>query len=180
MKYLLFALLAGGAVWFYLIDGSKLDEGMVREFYAQQARHTYERDPEALCKQMSGKYRMNIQSRIAGKVNDASYGKSIACEQIKKSFKFFEDMGERAGGILTIEYSYDIRQLDIASNNRSATVEIATTLKMGEEFLQIFSESTDRIERSTRQVVLVAQDSKVHMRWTPGAYAHPEQYFQAQ
>lgn len=180
MKYLLFALLAGGAVWFYFIDGSKLDEGMVREFYAQQAQHTYERDPEALCKQMSGKYRMNIQSRIAGKVNDASYGKSIACEQIKKSFKFFEDVGERAGGILTIEYSYDIRQLDIASNNRSATVEITTTLKMGEEFLQIFSESTDRIERSMRQVVLVAQDSKMHMRWTPGAYAHPEQYFQAQ
>ena len=180
MKYLVFALLAGGAVWFYFIDGSKLDEGMVREFYAQQAQHTYERDPEALCKQMSGKYRMNIQSRIAGKVNDASYGKSIACEQIKKSFKFFEDVGERAGGILTIEYSYDIRQLDIASNNRSATVEITTTLKMGEEFLQIFSESTDRIERSMRQVVLVAQDSKVRMRWTPGAYAHPEQYFQAQ
>ena len=180
MKYLVFALLAGGAVWFYFIDGSKLDEGMVREFYAQQAQHTYERDPEALCKQMSGKYRMNIQSRIAGKVNDASYGKSIACEQIKKSFKFFEDVGERAGGILTIEYSYDIRQLDIASNNRSATVEITTTLKMGEEFLQIFSESTDRIERSMRQVVLVAQDSKMHMRWTPGAYAHPEQYFQAQ
>jgi len=180
VKYLLFALLAGGAVWFYLIDGSKLDEGMVREFYAQQARHTYERDPEALCQQMSRKYRMNIQSRIAGTVNDASYGKSGACEQIKKSFKFFEDMGERAGGILTIEYSYDIRRLDIASNNRSATVEITTTLKMGEEFLQIFSESTDRIERSMRQVVLVAQDSKVRMRWTPGAYAHPEQYFQAQ
>ena len=77
----LFALLAGAAVWFYLIDGSKLDEGMVREFYAQQAQHTYERDPEALCKQMSGKYRMNIQSRIAGKVNNANYGKSIACEE---------------------------------------------------------------------------------------------------
>jgi hypothetical protein len=180
VKYLLFALLAGGAAWFYLIDGSKLDEGMVREFYAQQARHTYERDPEALCKQLSRKYRMNIQSRIAGKVNDASYGKSIACEQLQKSFKFFEDMGERAGGILTIEYSYEIHQLDVASNNRSATVEIATTLKMGEQFLQIFSESTDRIERSLRQVVLVSQDSKVHMSWTPGAYAHPEQYFQEQ
>lgn len=93
---------------------------------------------------------------------------------------FFKDGGERAGGILTIEYSYEIRQLDMAPNNRSATVEIATTPKMGEEFLQIFSECTDRIERSMRQVVLVAQDSKVHMRRTPGAYAHPEQYFQAQ
>jgi hypothetical protein len=180
VKYLVLALLAGAAAWFYLIDGTRLDEGMVREFYAQQARHTYERDPEALCKQIGGKYQMHIQSRIAGKVTDARYGKSAACEQLRQSFKFFEDIGERADGILTIEYSYDIRKLDLSPNNRSATVEIATTLKMGEELMQIFSESTDRIERSMRQVVLVAQDSSVRMRWTPGAIAHPEEYFKAQ
>jgi hypothetical protein len=180
MKYLLAAILAGTAGWYYLIDGSKLDEAMVREFYEQQSRHTYERDPEALCKQLSGSYRMSIESRIGGKVTNATYGKSVACEQLRKSFKFFEDMGERAGGTLTIEYSYEIHQLDISPNHKSATVEIATTLKMGEEFMQIFSESTDRIERSMRKVQLVSQDGKVHMRWTPGAIAHPEQYFQAQ
>jgi hypothetical protein len=180
VKYLLLAVLAGAAGWFYLIDGSKLDEGMVREFYAQQANHTYARDPEALCEQLGRSYRMSIQSRLGGTVSENSYDRSTACDRIRKSFKFFEDMGERAGGTLTIEYSYDIRQLDIAHNNRSATVEISTTLKMGEEFMQIFSESTDRIERSLRKVQLAAQDAKVHMRWTPGAIAHPEQYFQAQ
>ena len=180
MKYLLLAVLAGAAGWFYLIDGSKLDEGMVREFYAQQANHTYARDPEALCEQLGRSYRMSIQSRFGATVSENSYDRSTACDRIRKSFKFFADMGERAGGTLTIEYSYDIRQLDIAHNNRSATVEISTTLKMGEEFMQIVSESTDRIERSLRKVQLVAQDAKVHMRWTPGAIAHPEQYFQAQ
>jgi hypothetical protein len=142
VKYLLLAVLAGAAGWFYLIDGSKLDEGMVREFYAQQANHTYARDPEALCEQLGRSYRMNIRTRLAGKVSEDNYGKSAACDQIRKSFKFFAEMGE--------------------------------------EFMQIFSESTDRIERSMRKVQLVAQDAKVHMRWTPGAVAHPEQYFQAQ
>ncbi len=33
--------------------------------------------------------------------------------------------------------------------------------------MQIFSESTDRIQRSMRKVQLVAQGAKVHMRWTP-------------
>src|SRR3569832_172336 len=153
---------------------------MVREFYAQQANHTYARDPEALCEQLGRSYQKSLQSRLGVTVSENSYDRSTACDRIRKSFKFFEDMGERAGGTLTIEYSYDIRQLDITHNNRSATVEIATTLKMGEEFMQIFSESTDRIERSLRKVQLVAQDAKVHMRWTPGAIAHPEQYFQAQ
>jgi hypothetical protein len=180
VRFLLLALLAGAAGWFYLIDGRKLDENMVREFYAQQARHTFERDPASLCKQLGGGYRMNIQTRMAGKVSNAAYGKSAACDQLRKSFEFFENMGERAGGILTIDYSYDIKQIDMSPNNKSATVQISTTLKMGEEFMQIFSESTDRIERSMRKVQLVAQDASVHMRWTPGAIAHPEQYFQAQ
>jgi hypothetical protein len=180
VRYVLLALVAGAAGWFYLIDGSKLDEGMVREFYEQQAHHTYARDPEALCEQLGRSYRMSIQTRIGGQTTDANYGKSVACDQLRRSFKFFEDMGDRAGGTLTIEYSYDIRQLDMARNNKSATVEISTTLKMGEEFMQIFSESTDRIERSMRKVQLVSQDAKVHMRWTPDAVLHPEKYFQAQ
>jgi len=180
MKYVLLALVASGAAWFYLIDGSKLDEAMVREFYQQQARHTFERDPQALCDQMGGKYRMSIESRIGGSTSNATYGKSAACEQVKKSFKFFADMGEKAGGILTIEYNYDIHELTMGRNNKSATVEVSTTLKMGEEFMQIFSEQTDRIERSMRKVQLVEQTAKTHMRWTPGAIDHPEQYFQTQ
>ena len=180
MKYLLIALLAAAAGWFYLIDGSKLDETMVRDFYEQQARHTFERDPEALCQQLGGKYRMSVESRIGGKVSNATYDRSATCDRLRKSFEFFDDMGEKAGGILTIEYNYDIQQLDIAPNHKSATVGITTTLKMGEQFMQFFTESTDRIERSMRQVRLVEQDAKMHMRWTPGAIDHPEKYFQAQ
>jgi hypothetical protein len=178
VKYLLVALLAGAAGWFYLIDGSKLDEAMVREFYEQQSVHTYERDPEALCKQLGSGVKVRVESRMGGKVNTASYGKEAACRQLSSAFKFFEDMGEKAGGTLTIEYSYDIHSLELSSNHKSATVEVSSTLKMGEEFMQIFSDSTDRVERSLRRVQLVEQDAKTHMKWTPGAIVHPEQYFQ--
>ena len=81
VKYLLLAVLAGAAGWFYLIDGSRLDEGMVREFYAQQAHHTYARDPEALCEQLGRRYRMSIQTRLGGQVSESNYGRSAACDQ---------------------------------------------------------------------------------------------------
>ncbi len=180
MKYLLAAILAGAAGWFYLIDGRKLDEPMVREFYEQQSRHTYERDPEALCNHLGRNASIRIEGHFGGKVTAASYGKATACSQLRSAFKFFEEMGDKAGGILTIEYSYDIKSLDLAPNHKSATVEVATVLKMGEEFMQIYTDSTDRLERSLRRVELVEQDARVRMRWTPGAVSHPERYFQSQ
>jgi hypothetical protein len=146
VKYLSVAILAGAAGWYYLIDGSKLDEPMVRQFYEEQSRHTHERDPEALCSLLGRRVSVRMEARIGGKVTTTSYGKGAACRQLRSSFKFFEDMGDKAGGILTIEYNYDI----------------------------------SRLERSLRKVQLVEEDAKVHMRWTPGAISHPEQYFQAQ
>ena len=180
MKYLLAVILAVAAGWFYLIDGSKLDPSMVREFYETQSRHTYERDPEALCSQMSKHFSLRLEGRFGGQVTTGSYDKAAACRQIRTAFKFFAEMGDKAGGILTIEYTYEIRNLDISPNHKSATVEIATVLKMGEEFMQIYSDSTDRLQRSLRKVELVEQDARTHMRWTPGAISHPEQYFQSQ
>jgi hypothetical protein len=95
MKYLLLAILAGAAGWFYLIDGSRLDEAMVREFYGQQGRHTYERDPQALCGQIGKTLTVRVENRFGGKATTASYGKAAACRHLRNAQKFFEEMGER-------------------------------------------------------------------------------------
>jgi len=180
VKYLLAIILAGAAVWYYLIDGSKLDETMVREFYATQAQHTYARDPHALCDEMSRHVSVRITGHLGGKVTSASYDKAGACRAINNQFKFFEAMGDRAGGILTIEYTYEIGRLEVAPDHKSATVDVSTVLKMGEEFMQIYSNSTERLGRSLRSVKVADVDAQVRMRWTPGAILHPEQYFQSQ
>jgi len=180
MKYLLAAILAGAAAWFYLIDGSKLDETLVREFYETQSQHTYARDPHALCDEMSRHVSVRITGHLGGKVTSASYDKAAACRAIDNQMKFFEAMGDRAGGTLTIEYHYEISRLEVAPDHKSATVDVSTVLKMGEEFMQIYSDSTERLERSLRRVKVADVDAQVRMRWTPGAILHPEQYFQSQ
>ncbi len=180
MKWAL-AVVAGLVVgWFYLIDGSKLDEQMVQDFYKLQQHNTYKRDPEALCKQLGGKLKLHQESLIAGKTQVVDMNKNQACDSLRESFKMFEEMGEKAGGMLTIEYSYEITRLELAPNKKSATVDVTSTLKMGEAFLQFFHTSTERIERSMRRTQLVASDDKLRMRWTPGAMANPEKFFRAQ
>ena len=180
MKYLIAAIVLGAVGWYYLIDGSKLDAAMVREFYAQQSIHTYERDPEALCGMLGRGLSLRQQRTIAGKLVTQTYDKDAACKNLRDSFKFFEEMGDKAGGMLTIEYQYEIKSLEVAPDRKSATVQVSTVLKMGEEFMQIFAQSTDRLDRSWRKVELTESDEQVRMRWTPGAVVDPEKYFRSQ
>jgi hypothetical protein len=178
-KALLVAAAGAVAGWYYLIDGSKIDARMVRDFYRLQQHNTYLRDPERLCQQIGGKARIRISSVVAGKPQVEDLDKKQACERLRKTYQAFTEMGEKAGGMLTIEYDYQITQLEVASNRKSATVEVTTLLKMGEEFMHISTTSSDRLERSMREVKLVASDSKVRMRWVPKALLNPEKYFQS-
>jgi hypothetical protein len=171
---------ACAALWYFWIDGSKLDEPMVRAFYDQQAHATYSRDPEALCKQNGKKVVVTQETRMSGQTKTVTMTREQACEGARKMFEFFDQVGEKAGGMLTIEYSYELHRVEIAPNRKSAEVEMVSTLKMGESFMQFFTTSTEKLERSMRNVELVKADVKTRVQWKPGALVEPEKYFQSQ
>lgn len=177
MKYVSLAILSAAAGWYYCIDGSRLDEQMVRAFYEEQARRTYEREPQALCDLYGRALSLKLEARISGRTHSLLLDKEQACRQLQQSFKFFEEIGDQAGGVLTMEYNYDIQELTFADDRKSAVVRVSAVLKMGEEFMQIFTTSTDRIERSLRKIRLVKSEAVQRMRWTPGAITEPEKYF---
>jgi hypothetical protein len=179
-KWVMLVVMAAGGGWYWGIDGSKLDDALVREFYEQQAHHTYSRDPDALCAQYAGKARVTQETRISGRTTQETLDASQACDKLREMFKFFEQAGEKAGGILTIEYDYALQQVEIAPNHKSASVAFTSTLKMGETFMQISTTATERLERSMRQVRLAGADAKVRVEWKPGALVNPELYFRSQ
>ena len=88
-------------------------------------------------------------------------------------------MGDKAGGILTIEYDYKIGSVEISGNKKRATVVTSSTLKMGEAFMQFRSTATEELVRNYRQVQLAKSDSKTGVRMTLGALADPSKFFVA-
>lgn len=175
---LLVAAAVGG--WYYVVDGRKLDEQMVRDFYQQQRHATYSRDPEALCSQYASKARVTQETRMAGRTTTITMNRKEACERLREQFQFFEMAGEKAGGILTIEYVHELHEIEIGPDRKSARVVFSSTLKMGETFFQVFTTANERLERSMRRVQLVEADAKVRVSWKPGALVNPELYFRSQ
>lgn len=180
VKWVLLVVAAAVGGWYYVIDGRKLDEQMVREFYQQQYHATYSRDPEALCSQYASRAKVTQEMRMSGRTTTDTMTRSQACERLREQFQFFEMAGEKAGGMLTIEYTHELHEIEISPDRKSARVVFSSTLKMGETFMQFFTTANERLERSMRRVQLVEADAKVRVSWTPDALVNPEKYFRAQ
>jgi len=180
MKRIVFLVVAVGLAWYFWIDGSKLTEPMVKEYYEQQWHATYSRDPEALCALYGSGLTMTLTSRGMGKNFEATLNKDEACKRVRDMFQLFVDIGTKTNSMLTIEYKYDIADLQMAADGKSATVEVTTLLKMGEEFMQIATESTEVLRRSLRKVKLVQAETTQRVRANPEVVANPEKYLKPQ
>jgi hypothetical protein len=180
MKWLALLALMIAAGWYYFIGGRKLDEPMVRDFYLAGAHATLSRDPEAQCKLIAKSAVLQIETRIAGQTKSDTLNRTQACEQFRKAHEFFEQAGEKAGGMLTIEYDYELGKIELAPDRKSASVQFSSTLKMGEAFMQFRTTSTDRVVRNLGRVELGGATAKTRVSFTPGALAEPEKYFQSQ
>ena len=180
MKAIVLVLILAAGLWYYFIGGRKMDEQMVRDYYRAQAHEVLSRNPKGQCNLLSSKLKAQLRSRIGGQVQDVTLDKAQLCKQLADQAKFFEEVGDKAGGILTIEYHYDIKNINLAGDKKSAEVNVVSTLKMGEAFMEITSVSNERLERHLGKVQMVAADAQTGMRWTPGALADPEKFFRAQ
>jgi hypothetical protein len=180
MKPIVILLALAAAGWYYFIGGRKMDEQMVRDYYMAQRHAVLSRDVPAQCELYSPKLQVHLKSRVGGQAQDLTLDKKAACKQLEEQHRFFEEVGEKAGGMLTIEYDHDIRSISLAADKKSAEVEVVSTLKMGETFMQISATSSERLERHLGKVLTVSADAQTSMRWTPGALVDPERYFRSQ
>lgn len=163
------------SAWFFFVGGRKLDEKMVREYYEKEAHAIYSRDAERLCKQLSRKAVVESKVTMMGRTVEATYDREGACDAARKSFEMFRLVGERMGGILTIEYDYHIDNVEVATDRKSAVVQGTSVLKMGEAALQYRSAYTQRLERELGQMRLVhSSDATMVRMGGPGAMSQSD------
>ncbi len=164
MKKIAIVLALCVGAWYFFVGGRKLDEAMVRKYYENEAHAVYMRDAEKLCKQLSRKAVIQSRTVMMGQAQTSTHDRDQACEATRKTFGMFASMGERMGGILTIEYDYQIERIEIASDRKSAVVEGTSVLKMGEAAMQFKSSFTQRLERELGQMRLVHGDDVTVVR----------------
>ncbi len=151
------AVVAAG--WYWQVGGRQINESQVRDFYRQASHAMYSRDSETLCKLISSKYVGTEHATMMGTSQESTYNREEACENTRKWFQSFEEMGAKMGGVLTIEYEHNIDSIEIAPNRKNARVTGTSTLKMGGKILQIHNRFTTNIEREWGQAKMVRSDT---------------------
>jgi hypothetical protein len=135
---------------------------MVRDYYQNEARAIASRDADRLCKQLSRKVVIESSTTVMGRTESTTHDRDSACRGVHQTFENLQQVSERTGSILAVEYDYHIDSVEVASDRRSAVVKGTNVLKMGESALQLKTSFHQRLERELGQMRLVhAEDSTV-------------------
>lgn len=149
IKYVLLAVL-GALGWWVFIDGSKLDEDQVREFYATGHRATLALDADTLCGQMADDLDGRITSYIGPRQQVELVSKEAACRNVEATFGQVEKMVALLGDEMPFDASYQINKITLSDDNKRATVEVRSVLDMaGARFV---SRSVETLIRDRRVV----------------------------
>jgi hypothetical protein len=171
MKLFLIVAACGAAGWYYFFPGAKMDEEMVRQLYVAESHATLSRDPEALCKLFATKLILVSEVTMMGQIATEQINRKQACEAQRASFKNFEEIGDKMGGILYIDYRYEIGSIAISPNQKRATVQVSRVLKMGGGLMEFKSTSTEELVREWGSMYFSKIDQKVRVRMDAQAMA---------
>jgi hypothetical protein len=156
-KVLLLVLVAGGG-WWYFQGGRVLSEESVKDFYQQQAMATLNRNPEALCNQLASDYQSSsvlISSEGRAKQEE---NKKQSCDALTGMYASFEELGEKMGGMLQLDYDYKIRKITISNDKKSAVVEASFTLDVAGSIMNFSGSSVDTLIRRNGKVMVLRSE----------------------
>jgi hypothetical protein len=157
------ALIAAG--WWYFIGGRTLTEEHVRAFYAEQERATLDRDPQALCDMLAGDFESVGTVTIAGHVSPkTTTNRKQTCDAYTALYAQFEKIGDKMGGILQLDSQYDIHEIALAANKKSATVDVSSGLDVGGTIMNIRGRNTDTLIRRNGKTLLLRSEGTGSIR----------------
>lgn len=164
MKKVLLAVVLAAAGWWYFIGGRTLTEDQVRTFYAEQERVTLERDPKALCALLAADFQTTGAVAVGGRTTHTSQNRQQVCDAYVSLYATFDKLGEKMGGILQLDSKYEIHDIALASNKKTATVDISTSLDVAGTIMNIRSRSTDTLIRRNGKVLMLRSEGTGSVR----------------
>ncbi|MCL7421984.1 MAG: hypothetical protein M8364_13880 [Methylobacter sp.] len=75
-------------------------------------------------------------------------------------YKSFDDLGDKMGGILQLDYGYSIHKIDISPDSKSAVVDVSFSLDVAGSIMNIRSRSTDTLIRRNGKMLMLRSEGK--------------------
>lgn len=157
---ILFLILVATAGWWYVVGGRKLDEDLVRDYYAQAQHATLHHDHETLCGMLSDQFTSTSQVVLGPQrvPSRDTADKAKTCDSWRDLFASWQRLGEKMGGELQLDAGHEIHSIVLAADRKSAVVDISTQLDVAGTITNIRTRSTDQLIRRNGRVLMLRSE----------------------
>jgi hypothetical protein len=101
---------------------------------------------------------------VAGPSPQTTQRRAETCNAYTALYGEFEKIGDKMGGILQLDSRYDIHDISLASNKKSATVDVSSALDVGGTIMNIRGRSTDTLIRRNGKTLLFRSEGTGSIR----------------
>ncbi|MGO1072669.1 hypothetical protein [Lysobacter sp. CA199] len=158
-KWLLLAVLAGLALWYFHFDRC-MSETAIRAFYVDHVEALKRFDAEWGCSRMTADYRQThvMYGEQQGR-SQQDYDKEQTCRMSVESMDRFRKLSDASGGLLEPQYKVKIHGIDLAPDRKTASVDLEVKMLLGEVMLGR-TRGTDRLIRRNGRILTQSSDAK--------------------
>ncbi len=164
VRNLLVLLVLGIAAWLVYDNGRTLSEADVRAYYTSQSDAANAYDGEAFCKGLADDFKGQVVIYENGQSKKKMYDKSSSCEENMAALKNMKLLSDRTRGLLSVDFSHEIKSIEIVPGGRTAVGEVTATARLGDTLLAR-TRSKDQLSRSFWRVKLRSSEGQA---WTYG------------
>ncbi|MEY4763588.1 MAG: hypothetical protein RI907_261 [Pseudomonadota bacterium] len=163
--FVLFLALVSLAGWWLLVGGRTINRDQVRAYYRDYEMATLARQPDALCNMLDDRFKSSgsIAFGEFSVPNSPEQDKAATCTGLKDLYETWEDLGDKMGGILTLESRHVINEITISPDGRSAEVDIVTSLDVGGTIMRLRSHTVDTLVRRNGVVKMIRSEGEGRM-----------------
>lgn len=129
-KVILLIVLIAAAVW-YFDTSRRMTEAAIRESYQTQVEALQRFDAEPLCESLDDAYSASVSMRGAG-ASAKTQDKAAACAELTRALRRFKTLSERTAGIIEPDYDYEIQSITLSPDRKLATVEVSSSMRIGD------------------------------------------------
>jgi hypothetical protein len=159
-KLFLITPLVAAAGWWYFVEARTITEDNVLAFYKQLEVETLSRRPEELCALMDDKFQAVGVAVLQDQESSGRFNKEQACQSYRDLYKTFDELGNKMGGILQLDYGYSIHKIDISLDSKSAVVDVSYSMDVAGSIMNIHSRSTDTLIRRNGKMLMLRSEEK--------------------
>jgi hypothetical protein len=145
-KIILLVIVIAASVWYFDLS-HKMTEAAIRKSYQTQFEALQRFDPKPLCDVLDENYTATVTTHSVAQAKD----KASACAELTRSLRRLKTLSDRTAGLLEPDYDFEIKSITLSADRKLATVEISSTMRLGDMTLAR-SHSVDHLIRRNGRI----------------------------